>query len=230
MKIAKVKPIHVYLKGRNIKKAIFYWNAKVTCCRCFSLQEKKGGLYNTYHELLSEKRTRDPDFMRCILYHPNQQHYSQHPILWVLLNISTIVLRARLITALSQHPIKQVGLTILLKTSLIRKSDNIKYRTQKPFTENQSLKFTDLRQTQRFIEGLSNSTALVHYSLSLSQIHWYYNSNIIPKLYRTYRNHAAIPRKKIHTQNKQQQNKQKQQQHIVVPVYITGGDAIRQWL
>ena len=33
----------------------------------------------------------------------------------------------------------------------------------------------------------------------------------------------------IHTK-KQQQNKQKQQQHIIAPVYITGGDAIRQLL
>ena len=29
---------------------------------------------------------------------------------------------------------------------------------------------------------------------------------------------------------KQQQNKQKQQQHKIAPVYITGGDAIRQLL
>ena len=30
--------------------------------------------------------------------------------------------------------------------------------------------------------------------------------------------------------NKQQQGKQKQQQHIIAPAYITGGDAIRQLL
>ena len=30
--------------------------------------------------------------------------------------------------------------------------------------------------------------------------------------------------------NKQQQYKQKQQQHIIAPVYITDGDAIRQLL
>ena len=35
---------------------------------------------------------------------------------------------------------------------------------------------------------------------------------------------------KTHTQSKQQQNKQKQQQHIVAPVYISGGDAIKQLL
>ena len=87
------------------------------------------------------------------------------------------------------------------KTSLVTNSDNIKYKTQKPCNENQSLKSTDLRQTQRFIESWSISTALVPYSLRFSQVHWYYNSNIISKLYCTYRNHVAIPRKKeTHTQ------------------------------
>ena len=34
-----------------------------------------------------------------------------------------------------------------------------------------------------------------------------------------------------HTNTQKQQNKQKQQQHIIIaPVYITGGDAIRQLL
>ena len=33
---------------------------------------------------------------------------------------------------------------------------------------------------------------------------------------------------KIKQTNKQQQNKQKQQHHITAPVYITGGDAIKQ--
>ena len=35
---------------------------------------------------------------------------------------------------------------------------------------------------------------------------------------------------KTHTDKKTQQNKQKQQRHIIAPVYITGGDAIRQLL
>ena len=35
-------------------------------------------------------------------------------------------------------------------------------------------------------------------------------------------------KKKTHTQK--QQNKQKQQQRTIAPVYITGGDAIRQFL
>ena len=85
------------------------------------------------------------------------------------------------------------------KTSLVKNSDNLKYKTQIPCNENQSLKFTDLCQTQRFIESWSISTALVPYSLRFSQVHWYYNSNIISKLYYPYRNHVAIPSKKKHT-------------------------------
>ena len=33
-----------------------------------------------------------------------------------------------------------------------------------------------------------------------------------------------------HRNTQKQQNKQKQQQHTIAPVYITGGDAIRQLL
>ena len=51
-----------------------------------------------------------------------------------------------------------------------------------------------------------------------SQVHWYYNNDITSKLYCTYRNHAAIPKKKTKTskQNKTKlskkikQNKRKQ--------------------
>ena len=90
---------------------------------------------------------RDPDFTRHKLYHPYQQQYLQHPILYVVLNISTIVLTIRLIRVQSQHPIKQVALTIHSKTSLVRNSDNIKYQTQRLCNENPSLKSTDLLQT-----------------------------------------------------------------------------------
>ena len=133
---------------------------------------KKCGLYYTYHELLSGKwkknagciiptmncyrgngQLRDPDFTCHILYHPNQQQYSQHSIWWVVLDISKIVLRTRLIRVQSQHPIKQVGLAIHSKASLVINSDNIKYKTQKSCNENLSLKSTELCQTQRFIES-----------------------------------------------------------------------------
>ena len=35
---------------------------------------------------------------------------------------------------------------------------------------------------------------------------------------------------KKNTKKRQQQNKEKQEKHIIAPVYITGGDAIRQLL
>ena len=125
------------------------------------------------------------------------------------------------------------------KTSLVRYSDNIKYKTQEPCNENQSLKSTDLHQTQRFIESWSISTALVPYSLRFSQVHWYYNSNIISKLYCTYRNHVAIPRKKethtqTHTHTHTQNNNSKTNKNsnniysYISPGNITSGDAIRQ--
>ena len=54
-------------------------------------------------------KLRDPDSTRHKLYHPRQYQYSQHPILWVVLNISTIVLRTRFKRLQSQRPIKKVG-------------------------------------------------------------------------------------------------------------------------
>ena len=53
-------------------------------------------------------------------------------------------------------------------------------------------------------------------------------NNIMSKLYCTYRNHVTIRKKRKKAYKKQQQNKQKQQENIIAPVYITGGDAIRQ--
>ena len=70
-------------------------------------------------------------------------------------------------------------MTIHFKTSLVNNSDNIKYKSQKPCNENQSLKSTDLHQSQRFIESWSISIVLVPYSLRFSQVYWYYNRNII---------------------------------------------------
>ena len=80
-----------------------------------------------------------------------------------------------------------------------------KNKTSNNKTNNQSLKSTDLHQTQRFIGSWSISTALVPYTLRFSQVHWYYNSNIISKLYCTYRNHVAIPREKKHRHKKRDQ-------------------------
>ena len=91
-------------------------------------------------------------------------------------------------------------MTIHSKTSLLRNCGNAKYKTQNPCNENPCLKSTDLRQTQRFIESWSISPALFFCSLRFFQVHWCYNSNIISKLYCSYRNHVPILRKKTHTQ------------------------------
>ena len=116
-------------------------------------KKNAGYITPTVHYYRENGQLRDASFTRHILDNPNQQQYSQHPILRVVLNISTIVLRTRLIRVQSQLPIKQVGLTVHSKTSLVRNSDDIKYKTRKPCHENPSLKSTDLHQTQRFIES-----------------------------------------------------------------------------
>ena len=107
----------------------------------------------------------------------------------------------------SQHPVKYVGSPLHSKSSLVRNSHNIKYKTQNPCNENPNLKCTGLRQTQRFIDSLSISSALVPYSLRFSQVCRYYNNNIISKLYCTYRNHVDLPGKTKKRKNKVKQNK-----------------------
>ena len=106
-------------------------------------EKKVSYIIPTMNCYLRNGQLRDPDFTRRILYHPNQQQYSQHPILLVVLNISKKVLRTKLIRLLWQHPIKQVGFTIHFKTSLVRNFDNIKYKVQKTCDDNQSWKSTD---------------------------------------------------------------------------------------
>ena len=116
-------------------------------------QKKVGYIIPTLNCYPRNGQLKDPDFTCHILFHPNQQQYSPHPILWVVLNISTIVLRTRFIRVPSQHPINQVGLTIHAKTSLFRNSDSIRYKVQKPCSENPCLKSADLRQTERLIKS-----------------------------------------------------------------------------
>ena len=138
---------------------------------------------------------RDPNFTRHKLYYPKQYRYLQHLIFWVVLNISTMVLRIRLIRERQQHFITQIRLTLNFKTSLVRNSNKLVYKTQKPCNENQSLESTELFQTQRFIESWSISTALITYKLWFSQVLQYYDNNIVSKLYCTCRNHVAILKK-----------------------------------
>ena len=116
-------------------------------------EKKTGYIIPTRNCYRKNRQLRDPDFLRRKLYHRNHQQYSQHPILWVVLNINAIVLRPRLIRVQSTHPTKQVGLTTHSTTSLVRNSDDIKYKIQKPCYEDPSLKSTDLFETQRIIES-----------------------------------------------------------------------------
>ena len=148
---------------------------------------------------------RDPHSTCHKFYHRKQYRYLQHPILWIVLNITTIVLRSRLKRLQSQHPMKQVALTIHSKTSLVRNSDNVIYKMQKPCNKNPILKSTDLLQTQMFIEIRSISTALVPYNSRFSQVHQHYNNNIISKLCCSYRNYVAIPKKKGENEQKEKQ-------------------------
>ena len=101
--------------------------------------EKCDELCNTYHKLLSEKLSFQAvaTFVESHLVGCTENQYNHEVILrtW------------------SQHPIKQVGLTLHSKTYLVRNSDNIIYKTQKTCHENLNLKFTDLLQTQRFIKN-----------------------------------------------------------------------------
>ena len=113
-----------------------------------SLQKMKrsGYVIPTMNCYPRNAQLRDPDFT-C------QKSYSKHLILCIVLNLSTIVLRASLIKMQSQLPIKEVGLARQSKTSLVRNCVNIKYKMQKLCNKNLSMKFTDLLQTQRLIES-----------------------------------------------------------------------------
>lgn len=52
--------------------------------------KKSGGLYNTFHETLSEERQlRDPDLTHYKFHDLKPNQFLQHPILWVVLNIGT---------------------------------------------------------------------------------------------------------------------------------------------
>ena len=164
---------------------MFYWNVKIIQCKYQKQSTRnkinKAKINNKIKFVVgasfSRKKTiyiipimncyprngqlRDLDFMSHTLYHPRQYQYSQYPILWVVLNINITVLRARLKRMQSQHSIKEVGLAIDSKTSLVRNSDNIINKMQKLCNENSSLRSKDLLQTQRFIESWSISTTLV---------------------------------------------------------------------
>ena len=93
-----------------MKIKIINTKTEVAVCKCIisQIKEKKRTAYiiPTMNCYPRNGLLRDPDFTPHRLYHPNQYQYLQHPILWVVLNISAIVLRARLIRVQSQHPLK----------------------------------------------------------------------------------------------------------------------------
>ena len=108
-------------------------------------RKRKSELYNTYHELLSKKqRVKRSHFHVSYIISPKTVAIFATSHLGVVLNISAIVLRTTLIRVQQQHPIKQAGLTIHSKPSLVRNSDNAKHKTQKLCNENPRLKSTDL--------------------------------------------------------------------------------------
>ena len=86
---------------------------------------------------------------------PQAEHqYPQHPILWVVLNISTkneVVLRTGLnkSTAATHYQVGWINCT----ARHLRNSDNIMYKTPKPCNKSLILKSTDLLQSQKFIEN-----------------------------------------------------------------------------
>ena len=126
-----------------------------SCCRCISLKEKKkDGLYNTYHELLPDKWiVKRSQFQASSFISPQSVAIFTTSYLVGCIKYYYNSLQDKVDRVQSQHPIKYIGLTIHSKTSLVRKSDNIKSKTQKPCNENPSAKSTDLLQTQRFTES-----------------------------------------------------------------------------
>ena len=88
------------------------------------------------------------DSTRLKLYHPKQYQYLQHPVLWVVLNISTTALKRRLKRLQLQHPMKEVGLMIYSKTSMVRKSDNLIYHKIK-----KTLQWKSDSEIHRFASG-----------------------------------------------------------------------------
>ena len=100
----------------------------------------------------------------------------QHPILWVVLNISKKVLRARLVKSAVARSYQVGWIDYTLQNILDQKFWQWKMQNAKTLRESladQSPKSTDLRQTQRVIDSWLISTVLVLYSLRFSHFHWY---------------------------------------------------------
>ena len=180
---------------------------------CQKKKERKGVLYNTYHELLSEKW--------IVIRYRFHASYIISPQLVAIFATSYLVgcivnyynsLANKVDRSAVATSCQVVWIDFTLQNIVGQKFSqyNIKYETQKPFNENPTLKYTDTRQTKRFIESWSSSTALVPYNLKFSKVHWYYNKNIVSQLYYTYRNYVHLPEKTNKNKQKKENKKQKQ--------------------
>ena len=167
---------------------------------------KKSGLYNTYHELLSEKwivkRFR---FHASYIISPQSVAIfaTSHLVGFIEYQYNSPEDKVDKSAVATSYQVGWIDYT--LQDILGQKFWQCKLKTQKPCNENPSLKSADLLQIQKLIENWSIPTVLVPYSLRFSKVHWCYNNNIISKLYCTYRNHVTIPKKKT----KQKKQKQK---------------------
>ena len=180
---------------------------------CQKKKERKGVLYNTYHELLSEKW--------IVIRYRFHASYIISPQLVAIFATSYLVgcivnyynsLANKVDRSAVATSCKVVWIDFTLQNIVGQKFSqyDIKYKTQKPCNENPTLKCTDTRQTKRFIESWSSSTALVPYNLKLSKVHWYYNKNIVSQLDFTYRNYVHLPEKQTKTNKKKKiKNKNK---------------------
>ena len=105
---------------------------------------KKGGLYNTFHELLSEKW-----IVKRSRFHASYIISRQYVTISATSHLVGCITLENKVDKSAVATSYQVG-WIHSKTSLVGNSDNINYKTQKPCYENPSLKSTDLCRISRF--------------------------------------------------------------------------------
>ena len=191
---------------------IIFRRNKISLCQK-KKKERKGVLYNTYRELLSEKW--------IVIRYRFHASYIISPQLVAIFATSHLVgcivnyynsLANKVDKSAVATSYKVVWIDFTLQNMVGQKFSqyNIKYETQKPSNENPTLKYTDTRQTKRFIESWSSSTTLVPYNLKFSKVHWYFNKNIVSQLYYTYRNYVHLPEKTNKNKQKKENKKQKQ--------------------
>ena len=123
-------------------------------------KKKKDGLYNTYHKLLFEKWiVKRSLFHTSQIISPQSVHLftTSHLVGCIEYQYKSFEDKVDKSAVATSYQVGWIDNT--LRTSLVRNSDNTKYKTQKPYNENPILKSTDLLQTQSFTESSSISTA-----------------------------------------------------------------------